>query len=143
MIMCNWEDICIGKNAVIPADVLRTTCEILQEVAKQRRTIAYGELIDLLKEKYVANIYISRYINRFTIGRILDEVNKQVANTTNPSIYPSSIVVTKDTGKPGDGFWEVQYGTQPPARVQQQNRVDALTKYQQAVFDVSKWSCNC
>jgi hypothetical protein len=81
-------------------------------------------------------------INRGTIGRIVGEVSVQVSQMINPSIYPSAIVVRKDTGRPGDGFWEVNTGTNPPSNVPPNNRRGALQQYQNDVFN-RNWSCNC
>jgi len=86
------------------------------------------------------------------MGYILGEINDQVAEKTktseeNPtSIYPSSIVINKDTKKPGDGFWGVSSGDNPPSKFKDKSedgQKEALKKYRENVFDTSKWDCKC
>ena len=81
-------------------------------------------------------------INRGTIGAILGEVSNQVAQNTNPSVYPSSIVVRKGTNQPGNGFWGVNMGTNPPSIAPNAQRRIALQQYQRDTFN-RNWKCGC
>jgi hypothetical protein len=137
--MCNWQDITrsygMGKIQ-INVQVIRDACDIIQQRAQSRQTITYADLMVQLKHRG------HRKINRRTIGHIVGEVSTQVAQVTNPSIYPSAIVVRKDTNKPGEGFWGLDMGTHPPKKVPTNQRAPTLQQYQNEVFN-RPWSCNC
>ncbi len=99
-----WRDRVLSNRTgqiPVPATTFEMTCSIIRENAKKRQFIAYSELMDELKLRK------QRKIQRGIIGFILDEVNQQVSANTNPSIYPTSIVVHKGTKNPGVGFWRV------------------------------------
>ena len=81
-------------------------------------------------------------INRGTIGHIVGEVRNQVSHVTNPSVYPSAIVVRRDTNQPGKGFWGLDEGSNPPSEVPQNQQKQMLQKYQNDVFG-RPWNCNC
>jgi hypothetical protein len=83
-----------------------------------------------------------RKINRGTIGDIVGEVSIQVSQVTNPSIYPSAIVVHKGDKSIGVGFWGIDTGTNPPCKVSPNQQKDALLQYQNDVFN-KPWNCNC
>ena len=137
--MCNWQDINfpygIGKIQ-IPAQVIQDTCRTIWQVAQKKQTIAYADLMNQLKRLG------HQKINRGTIGRIVGEVSNQVSQVTQPSIYPSAIVVKKYSNQPGNGFWELSMGTNPPSGVPCNQQRNALQQYQNDVFNRS-WSCNC
>ncbi len=137
--MCNWRDITFryGRGQItIPADVIRDACQIIWESAKRRQFITYTQLMSRLK----ALGY--KRINRGTIGAIVGEVSNQVAQNTNPSIYPSAIVVRKGANKPGSGFWGLNMGTNPPSGIPSGQRNLAIQQYQNDVF-TGNWNCNC
>jgi hypothetical protein len=137
--MCDWRDINprygIGKIQ-INAHVIKDSCAIIQQRAQNRQTTTYTDLMGRLKDRG------HRKINRGTIGHIVGEVSNQVAQVSGPSIYPSAIVVRKDTNQPGEGFWGLDMGTNPPLKVPHNQRVHMLQKYQNDVFS-KPWSCNC
>lgn len=81
-------------------------------------------------------------INRGTIGAIVGEVSMQVSESTKPSVYPSAIVIRKDTDEPGEGFWGLDSGTHPPDKVARSDRKSRLSEYQQKIFNNS-WGCDC
>lgn len=137
--MCNWQDknFSYARGRIqISANVIRDACEIIRRVATNRQTIIYSDLMEQLKQNG------HEKINRGTIGHIVGEVSVQVSLITNPSIYPSSIVVRADTNKPGDGFWGIDTGTAPPENVPLEQRQYILQRYQRDVFD-RPWNCNC
>ena len=137
--MCKWQDITfrygIGRIQ-IPAKVISDACKIIRQMAQKRRVVTYSELMNQLKNLG------HRKINRGTIGKIVGEVSNQVSRVTNPSIYPSAIVVRKDTNQPGNGFWGLEEGTNPPSRVPPDQRRNVIRNYQNDVFSKS-WNCNC
>jgi hypothetical protein len=120
----------------INARVIRDACDIIRQRAQNRQTITYTDLMVELKHKD------HRKMNRRTIGHIVGEVSTQVAQVTDPSIYPSAIVVRKDTNQPGKGFWGLDMGTNPPEKVPNNQRDLTLQQYQNDVFN-KPWSCNC
>ena len=135
--MCMWCDRIIPYASGylrIPAIVIRDACYIIKEAAENRRYICYSELMEKLKAMG------HRKINRGTIGWIVGEVSNKIAINTNPSIYPSAIVVRKGTQSPGSGFWTLKVGTDPPSKVSSSRRRYALLRYQHAVF-MSNWKC--
>ena len=138
--MCNWSDVEIvfrdGKRVKIPAATIIDACEIIKDAAKQRRLITYTEIMDQLKARG------NRKINRATIGGIVGEVSAQVSKVTNPSIYPSAIVVLKGTNYPGNGFWGIDTGTNPPKNVPEKMRRVVIRRYQDDIFS-REWDCNC
>lgn len=97
-----------GAKITIPAATFEDACSIIRKRAKIGKCIAYSELMTELKKKN------HRKINRGTIGSIVGEVSDQISLTTNPSVYPSSIVVHKGTKDTGKGFWTLGEGTLPP-----------------------------
>ena len=108
--MCKWRDITFrdgGGRIQIPAKVISDACKIIRQMAQKGRVVTYSELMDQLKSLG------HRKISRRTIGKIVGEVSNQVSRVTNPSIYPSAIVVRKDTNQPGNGFWGLEEGTNP------------------------------
>ena len=137
--MCNWQDIefpyGIGRIQ-IDARTIQAACEIIFGVAQKSQTISYTEVMNELKSLGCPKI------NRGTIGHIVGEVSVQVSQITNPSIYPSAIVVRSGTNQPGDGFWGVNTGTNPPSGVPRNNRRNALQQYQNDVFN-RLWGCKC
>lgn len=137
--MCNWQVINfpygIGRIQ-IPAQVIQDACRIIWQAAQRRQTITYADLMNQLKRLG------HQKINRGTIGKIVGEVSNQVSQVTNPSIYPSAIVVSGGTNQPGHGFWGLNMGTNPPSGVHSNQRRNALQQYQNDVFS-RPWSCNC
>lgn len=137
--MCNWKDINFpyarGKIQ-ISAQTIQAACEIIFQASQRRQTISYTEVKDELQHRG------HRKINRDTIGTIVGKVSIQVSQITNPSIYPSSIVVRKGTSQPGDGFWDLDTGTNPPTGVPRNNRNNSLQQYQEDVFN-RPWGCRC
>lgn len=113
----------------IPAEVFRDAYIIIKEAAQRRQMISYSEVENQLKDLG------HRKINRGTIGGIVGEVSLQVSQEITPSIYPSAIVVHKGTDKPGDGFWSLDKGTNPPSEVSPEQRQEALSRYQNDVFN--------
>ena len=90
--MYNWEDRVFryGRGKImISAETFRDTYRIIKESARNGNYIYYSEVMDKLKRLG------HRKINRGTIGGIVGEVSIMVANSTNPSVYPSAIVVKK------------------------------------------------
>lgn len=81
-------------------------------------------------------------IDRFVIGGIVGGKYQSIS-INDPSIYPSAIVVRKDTMQPGKGFWGIDTGTDPPNKVPINQRQSKLKNYQQASWQVQKWSCDC
>ena len=137
--MCNWQDreFRYGKGRIqIAAQTFQDACEIILQAAQKRQTISYTMVMDDLKQLGHPKI------NRGTIGHIVGEVSVQVSQITSPSIYPSSIVVRSGTNQPGDGFWGVDTGTNPPSGVPCNNRTNALQHYQNDVFN-RPWGCKC
>lgn len=131
--MCDWRDInpSYGRHGriLLNARTISGACDIIRKTAQQRQTIVYSDLMNQLKDKG------HRKISRRTIGLILGEVCNQVAQATDPSIYPSVIVVRKDTKKPGKGFWGLYVGANPPGKVPHDQRGKTLQQYQKDVFD--------
>ena len=119
-----------GRRIIIDAATLKDAYDILNNWIKSNdKPIAYSELMAKLKEKSHPKIY------RGSIGHIIGHVSDQVSFITNPSIYPSSIVVHKGTCDTGDGFWALERGTLPPIKVLEDNRKAQLSKYQNDVFE--------
>lgn len=137
--MCNWQDMefpyAIGRIQ-IDAQTIQVACEIIFRASQRSQTISYTEVMNELKRLGCPKI------NRGTIGHIVGEVSVQVSQITNPSIYPSAIVVRSGTNQPGDGFWGVDTGTNPPSGVSCNNRRNALQQYQNDVFS-RPWGCKC
>jgi len=144
--MCKWEDKPIGEEKkIIPAKVFEAICNIIFQSAGKGKTIKYGEITNIINKQF-PDVKIDNYPD---MGHILGEINDQVAEATktskeNPtSIYPSSIVINKERKEPGDGFWGVSSGDNPPSKVKKNERDDVLKEYQRNVFDTNKWNCNC
>jgi hypothetical protein len=139
--MCNWQEkefpYARGKIK-IAAHTLQAACEVIfQASQKSPLTITYTEVMNELKALGCPKI------NRGTIGDIVGEISVQVSEATKQhSIYPSAIVVRRDTKQPGDGFWGVRAGTNPPSRVPRNGRRDALRQYQNDVLK-RPWACKC
>lgn len=135
--MFDWEDrvFRFGRRKItIPAETFRDAYRIIKESAQNGKYICYSEIMDRLK-----NLGHQK-INRGTIGGIVGEVSIKVASSTNPSVYPSAIVVNKNTTKPGKGFWGLDRGTDPPSMVPPDKRQKALRTYQETVFSrVDEW----
>ncbi len=133
--MCEWSDrrdVPMGSGkTTLPKELFEDACEIIKNAAKHKRCITYTELMESLKKMEHSKI------NRQTIGYIVGEVSNVVSERTNPSVYPSSIVIRKDTGKPGIGFWNLEKGTHPPSK-----NSKTLKDYQDDVF-LEKWDCKC
>ena len=138
--MCNWQDINPsygeGRKIQLSAQVISNACNIIWEAAQKRQRIAYADLMNKLKQMG------HRKINRATVGHIVGEVSTQVSQVTNPSIYPSAIVVRKDTNQPGKGFWGLDRGSNPPSAVPRNQQEQMLQQYQNDVFN-RPWNCNC
>lgn len=137
--MCNWYAINprYGAGRIqINAEVIKDACEVISHKAQSKQVITYSEIMDQLKKAGHGKI------NRGTIGHIVGEVSNQVAKTTAPSTYPSAIVIRKDTGQPGRGFWGLDTGTDPPLKVPHKQKAYRLQKYQDDVFS-KHWSCAC
>lgn len=138
--MCNWQNKIVvkkdGRKIELPSDVFRDACQIIWQSAKKKMVICYSEVESQLKRLG------HRKINRGTIGDIVGEVSAQVSQITTPSIYPSAIVVHKGDQNVGEGFWEVDTGTNPPSKAPPNQRKDALKQYQADVFN-RPWNCNC
>jgi hypothetical protein len=62
----------------------------LAEIARQKRTVNYSDIMN-------------EFGGRGHIGKVLDEVNRREHAKGHPML--SALVVQKDTGRPGDGFW--------------------------------------
>jgi len=135
--MCNWRDISVRKIR-IDAQTIQDACKIIHHSAQRKEIIIYTNLMNQLKQ-------LGHHgINRGTIGNIVGEVSARVSQLTNPSIYPSAIVIRKDTCQPGKGFWELEDGTNSPDKVPPSQRENQLREYQQRVFNgVSLWGCDC
>ena len=134
--MINWNDkrFPCGKGSIeISGSTLKDTFNIIHEYAKRQEKIPYSELINRLKQKG------NKKISRRTIGFIVGEVSIQVSSDTKSSIYPSAIVIRKDSSIPGEGFWGVDSGTTPPSDCPKEHRKIELQKYQKNVFD---WGSN-
>jgi hypothetical protein len=130
--LVDWKDTTFdyGKGKIqILGVTFQDACDIIQEVSKKKTCIAYSDVINQLKQ------HGHRKISRRTIGTIVGEVSIQVSGVTNPSVYPSSVVIRKDSGAPGEGFWGVDTGTLPPNKVPENQRKVALQQYQKNVFD--------
>lgn len=140
MLMCNWQDKIVtkrdGRRIELPHNVFQDACKIIWQSAQQKRLISYSDVEKQLKRLG------HRKINRGTIGDIVGEVSAQVSQVTNPSIYPSAIVVHKGDKSIGVGFWGVDTGTNPPSEVSPNQQKDALPQYQNDVFN-KPWDCNC
>jgi len=138
--MCNWQDIVRpygkGRKIQLSAKVVMDACNIIWQVAQKKQRIAYSELMSILKQQG------NRKINRATIGHIVGEVSIQVSQVTNPSIYPSAIVVRKGTNQSGKGFWGLDDGSSPPSAVPQNQQRQKMQQYQDDVFNRS-WNCSC
>lgn len=137
--MCNWQDkVVVKKDRKIQmsAGVFSDACRIIRQMAQERRVIFYKALENELKSLGHPKI------NRGTIGDIVGEVSIQVSQVTNPSIYPSAIVVHKEDKTIGEGFWGLDTGANPPSKVPVNQRQNALQQYQSDVFN-RPWNCNC
>ena len=139
--MCNWQNTVIkqaGGSRRIPIDaqVIQDACTIIYRQAQTGEPIIYTDLMNQLKQLGY------RKINRGTIDGIVGEVSNQVSQLTNPSVYPSAIVVRGGSNQPGPGFWGLNSGTNPPNRVTQNQRRIQLDQHQQHVFNLN-WACNC
>jgi hypothetical protein len=115
----------------IPGITIGDAYDIILVYAKRKSCVYYSDVINELKRRG------HKKISRRTIGSIVGEVSIQISLATNPSIYPSSIVVRKDTENPGEGFWGVDTGTSPPSSVPLKERSVRLKRYQNDLFD---WS---
>jgi len=137
--MCNWQDINFPYargNIQINAQVIHAACQIIWQAAQRKEIITYNEVMNQLKHLG------HERINRGTIGPIVGEVSDQVSQVTNPSVYPSAIVVRIGTNQPGIGFWSLDEGTNPPSDVPTNQQQGALEQYQQDAFN-RPWSCSC
>jgi len=143
--MCKWEEIiieqAIGERRIprripISNKAVEDACTIIHRQAQAHETIVYSDLMNRLKQLQ------HRRITRGTIGGIVGGVSSQVSKITNPSVYPSAIVVRKDTGEPGDGFWKLDMGGNPPSKVTFSLREGQRNQYKKDVFKLN-WSCNC
>jgi len=83
-----------------------------------------------------------RKINRGTIGAILWEVSDQISMNTNPSVYPTVLVVRKGTKHLGPGFWELDKGTNPPCNITPLQRTLVERQYRADVYNLN-WFCHC
>jgi len=118
-----------GRRIIIDGVTLKDAYNILNNWVKSNdQPIAYSVLMAKLKENGHPKIY------RGSIGHIVGHVSDQVSEVTNPSIYPSSIVVHKGTWNTGDEFWTLEGGTLPPNKVIKANRKAQLSMYQNDVF---------
>ena len=129
--MVDWKDTTFdyGTGKIqISGVTLQDTCDIIQEASKKEEKIVYSDIMNQLKRGH-------KKISRRTIGLIVGEVSIQVSAITNPSVYPSSVVIRKDLGVPGKGFWGVDTGTLPPNKVPENQRKVALQQYQKNTFD--------
>lgn len=120
----------------ISAGTISDACKIIRQAAQMRQLITYTDVMNQLKAMGYGKI------NRATIGAIVGEVSNQVAQITSPSMYPSAIVIRKGTNQPGDGFWGLKRGTNPPSNVPRENRRHVINQYQQDVFS-RNWNCDC
>ncbi len=130
--LIDWKDTTFeyGKGKIqISGKTIQAAYDIIQEVSKKKARIEYFEIINQLKQSG------HKKISRRTIGTIVGEVSIQISDVTNPSVYPSSVVIGKNSGTPGEGFWEVDTGTLPPNKVPANQRKVALQQYQKNVFD--------
>ena len=137
--MCNWQNIAFpyARGRIrIDAQTIQAACEIIFHAAQKGQTISYTEVMDELRRLGCSKI------NRGTIGSTVGEVSVQVSQITKPSIYPSAIVVRNSTSQPGEGFWGVNTGTNPPSSVVRINRQKALQQYQHDEFN-RPWGCKC
>lgn len=77
--------------------------ELLVGLAKSSKgqTIEYGELVDLAKEKYPSNEFVSGAI-AVSMGRRLDALREFTKQHNLPDL--SALVVNKATGKNGNGY---------------------------------------
>jgi len=130
--LVDWKDTTFdyGTGKIqISGVTLQDTCDIIQESSKKEKKILYSNIMNQLKQRG------HKKISRRTIGAIVGEVSIQVSAITNPSVYPSSVVIRKDSGVPGEGFWGVDSGTFPPNKVPKNQQKVALRQYQKNVFD--------
>jgi hypothetical protein len=131
--MINWTDQDFynkrGAKTTISAATFREACHFIRQHAKTGNFLPYSELMNKLKKSGY------RKIHRGTIGSIVGEVSDQVSLTTNPSVYPSAIIVHKGTEDTGKGFWALEEGTLPPKSIPVELRKKALGQYQKDVFD--------
>jgi hypothetical protein len=117
--MCNWHDIqfCYGNGIVkISGKVIQDTCNIIYKAAQQKKMLTYTDVMRQLKQLRHSKINIA------IIGEIVGAVSIQLSESTTPSIYPSALVVKKDTRQPGESFWKVHSGTNPPALISKDKR---------------------
>jgi hypothetical protein len=138
--MCDWHDISAGKvrKIRIDAQAIQDACKIIHQAAQKREMLTYTDL--MIQLKHLGH----RGINRGTVGSIVGEVSIQVSQLTNPSIYPSAIVMRKDSNQPGRGFWDLDTGNNPPEKVPPNQRENQLNEYRRNVFNrLSLWSCDC
>lgn len=143
--MCNWQDKVVDKGKTktiirkIPEQVFSDACRIIHQMAQERRVICYSDLEYRLKNEGHG------IVSRLIIGDIVGEVSIQVSQVTNPSIYPSAIVVHKNAKTVGEGFWGIDTGTNPPSKYQrlsQKQKENLLQQYRNDVFN-RLWNCNC
>jgi hypothetical protein len=83
----------MAEDVYIPPALL----ERLQTIARERDTVYYSELAPLLGIDTGDPHFAAR------IGRILDEVNYAEHAAGRPLL--SAVVISKDTGMPGEGFF--------------------------------------
>ena len=130
--LIDWKDTTFdyGKGKIkISGATIGDAYKIILKYAKKRSKIHYSVIINELKR--LGHTKISRR----TIGSIVGDVSIQISRVTDPSIYPSSIVVRKDHDTPGEGFWGVDSGKSPPSDVKTKQQKIKLQEYQKNVFD--------
>lgn len=133
--MSVWEDKTFpyarGKIK-IDGQVFNDAYKIILQVSQKKQRITYTDIMNQLKQQG------HKKINRGTIGPIIGEVSIKVSQSTSPSVYPSAIVVQSITKQPGDYFWGINTGTNPPNGIPFLQRHNVLKQYQQDVFN-SNW----
>ena len=130
--MVAWKDTTFnyGKGKImISGAAIKDAHDIILEISKKKSPIYYSDLMNRLKQRD------HRKISRRTIGDIIGEVSNKVSSATAPSVYPSAVVIRKDSRAPGEGFWGLDAGTSPPSKVPSNHRKVALQQYQKNVFD--------
>ena len=91
-----------SKLSFMKEKILKKILEELKKIAKKRSKITY----DILASR----TGLDTYSNWFRIiSEYLDEMNRRETQENRPMI--SAIVVRKDEGIPGDGFWDCAYYT--------------------------------
>lgn len=86
----------VSSAATLSSELLKEYVPLaaakLARIAREHRLVAYSELMN-------------EFGGRGFIGQVLDEINRREHARGRPLL--SAIVVQKDTGEPGPGFWHL------------------------------------